>query len=204
MPYCGKHFCQHLFNTGSGHNMSLDGTKWRNLIQSWQVMRYPNIFLEKTLHTSDKNCTAIFSSRMLWQISPRGIFPEMAHLLSWLVSTPLSRQSAVPLHARPSGRRYTARGEDCHRGEAAPLVNPDTPSMPFPPYWGQTPVTSWLCRPASEARQGWPEPHNMLDSIVLTYWTNCALLKFQYISSSLSQYNTGPYVLRWLTPKMQK
>ena len=40
--------------------MSSDGTKWHNLIQSWQVLRYPHKFPESAWNISDNNCTAIF------------------------------------------------------------------------------------------------------------------------------------------------
>ena len=38
----------------------------------------------------------------------------------------------------------------------------DTPSVPFSPQGGQNHITSWLCRPASEMHQGWPQPHSRL------------------------------------------
>ena len=49
----------------------------------------------------------------------------------------------------------------------------DTPSVPFSPQGGQNHITSWLCRPASETRQGWPQPHSTLAQYWLCIVTYC-------------------------------
>ena len=49
----------------------------------------------------------------------------------------------------------------------------DTPSVPFSPQGGQNHITSWLCRPASETRQGWPQPQSTLAQYWLCIVTYC-------------------------------
>ena len=83
MPYSGKV----LVNTGSGHNMSPDGTEPQPDPTLAIDLRYPNMILENTWHINDKH---IFSSTLshIPEVGVLiGIFPEIAG--GCLVSAPL-------------------------------------------------------------------------------------------------------------------
>ena len=82
-PYSGKV----LVNTGSGHNMSTDGTEPQPDPTLAIDLRYPNMILENTWHINDKH---IFSSTLshIPEVGVLiGIFPEIAG--GCLVSAPL-------------------------------------------------------------------------------------------------------------------
>ena len=74
-----------LVNFGPHWARSSDGTKWHNLIQSWQVLRYPHKFLESAWYIRNNNCTAIFYFQECCHLSqsighphPKPIKPQQA------------------------------------------------------------------------------------------------------------------------------